>query len=218
MRRRFFLLVVCGVLSACASSGGLSSLSGGLASQDSPSPKAAVAPASAEPAQPESSGISGIWANFSSAFSPSEPPKPATAAKLGFDAPPSSINPTEALRLINEYRTARGVAPLTLDRNAAGAAEILAKDMAKHDHMSHIGPNGADIGKRLSVAGYPYRVCAENVGVGQKSLAEVVEGWKKSPPHSRNMLLAEAKHMGIAYEYKPDTKYKTFWTLVMAAP
>jgi uncharacterized protein YkwD len=128
------------------------------------------------------------------------------------------IDPNEALRLINDYRSSRGLAALTLDKNATGAAEILAKDMAKHDRMSHIGPNGADIGKRLSLAGYSYRVCAENVGVGQTSLAEVVEGWKKSAPHSRNMLLAEAKHMGIAYEYKPDTKYKTFWTLVLATP
>ncbi len=70
--------------------------------------------------------------------------------------------------------------------------------MAKHDHMSHVGPDGADMGKRLTMAGYHYRVAAENVGVGQKTLAEVVEGWKKSPPHSRNMLLADAKHMGIA--------------------
>jgi uncharacterized protein YkwD len=84
--------------------------------------------------------------------------------------------------------------------------------------MSHVGPNGADLQKRLAMAGYRFRVAAENVGVGQRSFAQIVEGWKQSPPHSRNMLLAEAKHMGIAYEYKPDTKYKTYWTLVVAAP
>jgi uncharacterized protein YkwD len=187
-----------------------------LGSQDAPPPKTATA-AAPEPAQPGSSGISGIWSNFSSAFNSGEPPQPQAAAKPAPEAP-ESIDPNEALRLINEYRSSRGLAALTLDRNATGAALILAKDMAKHDHMSHIGPNGADIGKRLTLAGYPYRVCAENVGVGQRSLVEVVEGWKKSPPHSRNMLLAEAKHLGIAYEYKPDTKFKTFWTLVVAAP
>lgn len=68
------------------------------------------------------------------------------------------------------------------------------------------------------MSGYRFRVAAENVGVGQKSFAQIVEGWKQSPPHSRNLLLADAKHMGIAYEYKPDTKYKTYWTLVVAAP
>jgi uncharacterized protein YkwD len=216
MRRGICLLLLCGAVSGCASTGGLSSLSGGLGRQDAPPPKTTTA--AAEPAQPESSGISGIWGNFSSAFSSGEPSPPATAGKPGSEALPATIDTYEALRLVNDFRSSRGLPALTLDRNATGAAQILAKDMAKHDHMSHIGPNGADIGKRLTLAGYSYRVCAENVGVGQRSLAEVVEGWKKSPPHSRNMLLAEAKHMGIAYEYKPDTKYKTFWTLVMAAP
>jgi uncharacterized protein YkwD len=84
--------------------------------------------------------------------------------------------------------------------------------------MSHFGPNGADVGKRLASAGYPYRLAAENVGVGQASLAEMIDGWKKSPPHSRNMLIADAKHLGIAYEYNPSSKYKSFWTLVIAAP
>jgi uncharacterized protein YkwD len=89
--------------------------------------------------------------------------------------------------------------------------------MAKHDHMSHIGPDGQDVGKRLIAAGYPYQIAAENVAVGQASLEETVEGWETNAPNSRNILLAGAKHAGIAYEYKPDTKYKTFWTLVVAA-
>ncbi len=84
--------------------------------------------------------------------------------------------------------------------------------------MSHVGPDGQDIGKRLLASGYSFRLAAENVSVGQASVDETIEGWKKSAPHSRNLLLAGAKHIGIAYEYKPDTKYKTFWTLVVVAP
>jgi len=128
------------------------------------------------------------------------------------------MDQNEALSLVNEYRMSKGLTPLSLDSHATAAAAILARDMAKHDHMSHTGPNGADVGKRLTLSGYSYRIAAENVGVGQRTFAEMIEGWKKSPPHSRNLLLAEAKHMGVAYEYKPDTKYKTYWTLVVAAP
>ncbi len=209
MRRCICLLLVSAVLCGCAA-GGLPSISGTVGSPDTPQPNAVSA---AEPA-PQNGGVRGIWANFSSNFSSGD--QPVQAPKPAADA--FALDPNEALRLVNDYRSSRGLPALTLDRNATGAAEILAKDMAKHDHMSHIGPNGADVGKRLVLAGYHYRIAAENVGVGQKSLAEVVEGWKKSPPHSRNMLLAEATHMGIAYQYKPDTKWKTFWTLVMAAP
>lgn len=209
MWRGVCLLVLCSILCGCAASGVLPSLSGAVASPEASQPK--PTPAAAE-AQPRSGGISGIWANFSSNFSSGEPPVQSKAADG------AALDPNEALRLINEYRSSKGLSALTLDRNATGAAEILAKDMAKHDHMSHVGPDGADMGKRLTMAGYHYRVAAENVGVGQKTLAEVVEGWKKSPPHSRNMLLADAKHMGIALECRPDARWKTYWTLVMAAP
>jgi uncharacterized protein YkwD len=130
----------------------------------------------------------------------------------------TGLDPDEALRLVNEYRSSKGLPALSLERRATVAAETLAKDMAAHDRMSHAGPNGADLQKRLTMAGYRFRVAAENVGVGQRSFADIVEGWKKSTPHSRNMLLADAKHMGVAYEYKPDTQYKTYWTLVVAAP
>jgi uncharacterized protein YkwD len=123
-----------------------------------------------------------------------------------------------ALRLINEYRAGKRLPPLSLEPHATAAAAALSEDMAKHDQMSHFGPNGADVGKRLIAAGYSYHLAAENVGVGQKTVAEIVEGWKKSPPHSKNMLLPNIKHMGIAYEYRPDGKYKTYWTLVLAAP
>jgi uncharacterized protein YkwD len=205
---RFLALTV--LLGGCASTAGLTSFSDGALNRDAPPPKPAP-----EQAQSQSSGLGGIWANFSSTFSSGEPPAPSAPKPV---PEPPALDPNEALRLINEYRSTKGLGAVALDMSATGAAEALAKDMAQHDRMSHTGPRGADMGKRLISAGYSYRVAAENVAVGQKTLAEVVEGWKKSAPHSRNMLLAEAKHMGIAYEYKPDTKYKTFWTLVVAAP
>ncbi len=155
----------------------------------------------------------GFWQNFSTIFgSDAPPPQPQTQpGRPTFDE-------NDALRLINDYGGARGVSPLTLDAQATAAASALAEDMAKKDKMSHYGPDGADVGKRLTSAGYAYRICAENVGVGQPTLKEIVDGWKKSPPHSKNMLLPAVKHMGLALAYNPNTKFKTFWTLVLASP
>jgi uncharacterized protein YkwD len=213
MGRMIRILLVCATLSGCASAGGLPSLSGIGNSGEPEKPAKSTAPSeSASASSTGSSGLGGIWANFSSAFSSGTQP----ASQKSDDKPAG--DPNEALRLINEYRSKKGLNPLSLDPKATAAAAMLAKDMAKHDHMSHVGPNGADVGKRLTVAGYSYRLAAENVGVGQTSLPEMIDGWKKSPPHSRNMLLADAKDIGIAYEYKADTKYKTFWALVIAAP
>ena len=212
MWRAVRLLLFCAALGGCsATSGGIASLTsiGGGGSSEMPS-KAAVTPAS------QSSSSGGIWANFSSTFSSGD--QPAQASQKGSDDMAPGLDPNEALGLVNEYRLSKGLPALSLESHATAAAAILAKDMANHDQMSHLGPNGADLQKRLTMSGYRFKVAAENVSVGQRSFAQIVEGWKQSPPHSRNLLLADAKHMGIAYEYKPDTKYKTYWTLVVAAP
>jgi uncharacterized protein YkwD len=129
----------------------------------------------------------------------------------------TAMDPQEALRLVNDYRKSKSLPPLTLDNDLTVAASALAADMAKHDRLSHTGPNGADLGKRLAAAGYIYELAAENVGVGQRSLAELMDKWKKDASQSRNILLPDAKQMGIAYVSRPNTKLRTFWTLVVAA-
>jgi uncharacterized protein YkwD len=207
------IMLICSALGGCASMStpSLTSLGSPGEPEAQKSAKAPPAPAAA-PAE-NSSGLGGIWKNFSSTFSSGAQPvtqKPPPA--------PAQADANQALRLVNEFRAQKKLAPLSIDPQVTAAAEALAKDMAKHDRMSHIGPDGQDVGKRLIAAGYPFRIAAENVAVGQASVEETVEGWKKSGPNSRNILLAGAKHIGIAYEYKPDTKYKTFWTLVVAAP
>jgi uncharacterized protein YkwD len=49
-------------------------------------------------------------------------------------------------------------------------------------------------------------------------LAEAFSGWRDSPPHRANMLKPGVTRMGIAAVYAPNSKYKVFWTLIMASP
>ncbi len=209
------IMLVCAALGGCASTGMPSFSSIGGASEPEPAKSEKTASASTAAPAESTSSLSSIWKNFSSPFSSGAQP---VSQKPGDKPFASSIDANEALRLINDFRVKKGLNPLSIDPQATAAAQALAKDMARHDHMSHVGPDGQDIGKRLLASGYSFRLAAENVSVGQASVDETIEGWKKSPPHSRNLLLAGAKHIGIAYEYKPDTKYKTFWTLVVVAP
>jgi uncharacterized protein YkwD len=212
MGQTIHIILVCAVLGGCASAGVPSASSLGGPNEPEPQKSAKAAPPGPAAAPEESSsGLGGIWSNFSSAFSSGAQP----VAQTPVPAQPDS---NEALRLVNDFRVKKNLTPLSIDPQVTAAAEALVKDMAKHDRMSHIGPDGQDVGKRLLAAGYPYRIAAENVAVGQASVEETIEGWEKNAPNSRNILLAGAKHAGIAYEYKPDTKYKTFWALVVAAP
>lgn len=121
-------------------------------------------------------------------------------------------------RLINGYRATRGLKPLKLEKHLTRAAQLHSQDLAKGDRISHKGSDGSDPWGRVKSTGYRPRLAAENVGAGQMSFAEVLQGWKESPGHRRNLLLADATQMGIALETNPGSKYRTFWTLVLGKP
>ena len=92
------------------------------------------------------------------------------------------------------------------------------RDLAKWDRISHYGSDGSNPWDRVKRAGYPAKVAAENVGTGQVDFAEVLRGWKDSPGHNKNLLLADANEMGLALVQDPKTEFKSFWTLVVGAP
>ena len=47
--------------------------------------------------------------------------------------------------------------------------------------------------------------------------AEAFSGWRDSPPPRANMLKNGVTKLGIAASYAPNTKYKVFWTLILAS-
>jgi uncharacterized protein YkwD len=128
------------------------------------------------------------------------------------------LDAEQARDLINAYRRQKGLKPLRLNSELTSAAKLHSKDLAKWDRISHFGSDGSSPWDRVKRTGYSARVAAENVGTGQASIEEVMRGWKASPGHNKNLLLSDAEHMGIALVQDPRTEFKTFWTLVLAAP
>lgn len=128
------------------------------------------------------------------------------------------LSKKQALRMINKYRASKNLKPLTLNSKLSVAARMHAKDLAKHDRISHFGYDGSDPWQRIKKTGYKAAVAAENVGTGQISLQEVFVGWQKSPGHNANLLLSDATQMGIALVKAPNTEYKTFWVLELGSP
>ena len=47
-------------------------------------------------------------------------------------------------------------------------------------------------------------------------MAEVFSGWRQSPAHNANMLAPRMRRMGIAAASNPHTRYKVFWSLLLA--
>jgi len=128
----------------------------------------------------------------------------------------TTLQAEQARDLINAYRREKGLKPVKLNSELTAAAKNHAKDLAKWDRISHYGSDGSNPWDRVKRSGYNARLAAENVGTGQATIDEVMNGWKESPGHNKNLLLPDAEHMGIALVQDPKTEFKTFWTLVMA--
>ena len=120
-----------------------------------------------------------------------------------------------AASMISGYRSNNGLGAVVIDPALTALAEQQSQAMAKRNKMDHdvAGP----LAKRLQGGGYPATLAVENISAGYHTLAEAFSGWRDSPPHRANMLKSGVTKMGIAAVYAPNTKYKVFWTLILAS-
>jgi uncharacterized protein YkwD len=128
----------------------------------------------------------------------------------------AELDAAAAASMISGYRGNNGLGAVALDPTLMSLAAEQSQAMAKKNMFDHAA--AGDFGKRLARAGLDTTVAVENIGAGYHTLAEAFSGWRDSPPHRTNMLKREATRMGIAAVYAPASKYKVFWTLVMAGP
>jgi uncharacterized protein YkwD len=144
------------------------------------------------------------------------PGSPAMYANLGKGS--VSVDPQEALNMLNVYRKRHGLSTLTLDAKLNAAAQEEADAMAKAVKVSHALTPDLTLIKRLERAGYDPVLATENIGAGYYTLAEAFSGWRDSSRHNANMLKEGVTQMGIATQFRGDAKYKVFWSLILAKP
>jgi uncharacterized protein YkwD len=125
------------------------------------------------------------------------------------------LDPQAAASMISLYRQNNGLGAVVDDPELMKLAEIQSQAMASRNKLDH--DVKAPLARRLNAAGYPANVAVENVSAGYHTLAEAFSGWRDSPPHRENMLKNGVTNLGIAASYAPNTKYKVFWTLILAS-
>jgi uncharacterized protein YkwD len=130
--------------------------------------------------------------------------------------PGAELDAAAAASMLSGYRANNGLPPVTLDPDLMRLADQQARAMVARDRLSHEA--GGPFTARLRNAGYRSATAAENISAGYYTLAEAFSGWRDSRPHNANMLLKGATRMGIAAIYAPGSKYKVFWTLILAEP
>jgi uncharacterized protein YkwD len=127
----------------------------------------------------------------------------------------AKLDTQAAATMISLYRKNNGLGAVVIDNELMRIAESQSQAMASRNKLDH--DVKAPLPKRLQAAGYRATVAVENVSAGYHTLAEAFSGWRDSPPHRANMLQNEVTKLGIAASYAPNTKYKVFWTLILAS-
>ena len=128
----------------------------------------------------------------------------------------AALDAPTAAAMISGYRANNGLTAVAVDSDLMKLAEAQARAMASRDKLDHDVIRAFP--ERLRASGYDAKVAVENIGAGYHTLAEAFSGWRGSPPHRANMLRGGVTRMGIAAVYAPQSKYKVFWALILAAP
>ena len=117
------------------------------------------------------------------------------AAAVGFDEFTGQL-----AALINAYRQDRGLQPLDLAEDLVTLADEHSASMAQRQRLSHDG-----FRSRFQRANS--KVCVENVAWNYRTPEALLEGWRHSPAHHRNLLDPKVARVGIAMA----TRYVTFF-------
>ena len=93
--------------------------------------------------------------------------------------------------------------PMVWNDQLEVAAQNHAEDMSSKKYFSHTSRDGRSMTDRVIAVGYTYKgfktfTAGENIAQGQMSIAEVMDGWLKSPGHCKNLMNPSFKEVGVA--------------------
>ena len=105
----------------------------------------------------------------------------------------------EVVTLTNKEREKNGLDPLKIDVELSKVAREKSKDMATNNYFDHNSPTYGSPFDMMKSYGVTYRTAGENIAKGQRTPAEVVNGWMNSEGHRANILNGDFTHIGVGY-------------------
>ena len=72
-----------------------------------------------------------------------------------------------------------------------------------------------DFSGRLAQLGI-WGQAAETLTAGSRSVDQAIAPWKASPGHNANLLMLQARHIGLARADSEGSRYGRYWALVLA--
>lgn len=105
----------------------------------------------------------------------------------------------EVVRLVNAERAKQGLKPLTHNWELSRVARYKSQDMCDRRYFSHTSPTYGSPFTMIKNFGISYRTAGENIAMGYKTPAAVVQGWMNSSGHRANILSASFTQIGVGY-------------------
>ena len=130
----------------------------------------------------------GPWSQLSDAYHLTD--EEASEQELPFTA-----QEWEVLRLVNLERYEAGVEPLAGFSTLQQAARLRAQEIL--EYFDHTRPDGSSCFTVLSEFGLTYNGAGENIALGQRTPAEVMNSWMNSEGHRANILTSYYTQVGI---------------------
>ena len=113
----------------------------------------------------------------------------------------------QAVALVSQHRRAHGLPAVQADSSLAAAARHQASAVARAGALSHDA--GSSFTSRMAAYKVGNVAAAENLSMGPTSAEGAVARWKASPAHNANLLMPEARRVGMAHDGR-------YWALVLA--
>lgn len=138
---------------------------------------------------------------------------PATTTAKTTAAAPASANfgayEQQVVDLVNQERAAAGLPALKVNAKLAGVAEKKAEDLRDNNYFAHQSPTYGSPFDMMKQFGISYTSAGENIAKGQKTPADVMNGWMNSEGHRANILNASYTEIGVGYV--TDSNGTTYW-------
>lgn len=172
--------------------------------------------------------LNSLLANLNSQYCPksgtttvtSKPASSAPAASKPASSAPAQSTPAntssyadfqnEVVRLVNQQRAANGLGALTVNSALTKTATLKSQDMAKLNYFSHTSPTYGSPFDEMKQFGISYRTAGENIAMGQKTPAEVMNAWMNSAGHRANILNSSFTKIGVGIAKNANGQY--IWT------
>lgn len=100
------------------------------------------------------------------------------------------------LKLVNQERTSRKLAPLTVDVALSKVAEAKSQDMVNNQYFSHQSPTYGSPFEMMKQFGIVYTTAGENIACNQ-SVEAAHQALMESTGHRENILNTQFTHIGI---------------------